>query len=260
MNDLINSTVLFPERDIRQGPEQFGLQYEDFFVDSVGGYKVHGWYTPADDGNGPVFLISHGNAGNVGEFLPWASLLVSLGFDAVLYDYQGYGRSQGNPDVSSLVPDGQAVLRWITDHLPDRTVGVMGLSLGTLVSIALAAQDSSIACAVLEGSLIPHVTLKESFGVLGAALAWAVTRQIPEPLLSDKQVTEVHCPVLFVHSANDQVTGLPAARQLFESANCPKEFWQVPASEHLDVVLTRQQEYRRRLQQFLSQHLQLDVG
>ena len=261
-NDLINNTILFPERQITQQPDQFGLQYQDFFVNIAAGNRLHGWYIPAGqpDQSRPVVMISHGNAGNVGYFLPWAKLLVELGYDAVLYDYQGYGKSDGKADVAALIGDAEAVLQWLRQRWPDKPLGLMGLSLGTLVSIALAvdgeAQDGSVVkSVVLEGSLVPSSLLADKFGVLGAAIAWAVSSQIPKQLHSDKQIAQVKCPTLFVHSADDQVTSLAGALKLYQLAVCEKEFWQVTNSDHLEIISKQQKEYLNRAGQFLKRHM-----
>jgi len=256
VDDLINQTVLFPERQIRQTPDQLSLAYEDCLVHGADGQRLHGWYLPAAGPQRPVVMISHGNAGNVGEFLPWAQLIVKLGYDAVLYDYPGYGESQGKPDVKTLVPSGEAFLDWIAGRWPERKVVLMGLSLGTLVSIALAGRCPQRVCgAVLEGSLIPEMELKNKFGVLGSAVAWAVCQQIPEELRSDKQIANVACPTLFVHSEGDEIATLHGARKLYDLARCEKQFWSVPQSAHLDIVFTRGQEYARRVEQFLNRCL-----
>lgn len=232
----INTFVLFPERQVTASPEQFDLAYETIDASNAAGHRLHGWLTlPTGEPRG-VVLISHGNAGNVGAFLPWAKMLADAGYAAALYDYQGYGRSEGDADVKSLAGDGETIVNWLRDRgrLGDgQKLGLLGLSLGTLVSVHLAGVVPEVSAVCLEGALIPGEELKRKFGVVGAGIAWVLVQQIPDELNTDRQIAKVSAPLLFVHSADDEVTSLQGARDLFKLAPGPKRFVEVPRTRHL---------------------------
>jgi len=255
----INSVVLFPDRDVQASPEQFGLSYQPIRATNAAGRQIHGWLILPGPGVPPqvtspkaTVLISHGNAGNVGSFLPWAKMLAEAGYVAALYDYQGYGTSEGPADVTSLVGDGAAVVRWLREHgyvgsgaetgaedgpaHRGRALGLLGLSLGTLVSTRLASQVPEVAAVVLEGSLIPGDELKRKFGTLGAPVAWMLARQIPDELDTGQQIQLVRCPVLFLHTTADETTSVEGARDLFARANQPKQWIEVPDLAHLALL------------------------
>lgn len=252
----INDFVLFPDRKVTTSPDAAGLRHVDIVASNAAGRRIAGWLVlPAGQGRprGTV-LVSHGNAGNVGSFLPWAKMLADAGYAAALYDYQGYGVSEGEADVNSLVGDGAAVVAWLRERgyvssgatasgpadgpaRQRRPVGLLGLSLGTLVSVRLAATMPDLVGAVaLEGSMIPGEELKRKFGVLGAPVAWVLTRQIPAELDTGTQILAVRCPVLFLHSTSDEVTSFEGGRELFALAREPKQWVQAEGFAHLRLL------------------------
>ena len=254
----INDFVLFPERAVTATPGQSGLACEPIAVRNAAGHTITGWLILPPDGAAPrgTILISHGNAGNVGAFLPWAKVLAEAGYAAALYDYQGYGDSEGEADVNSLVPDARAVIDWLGDHgrLADGRLGLLGLSLGTLVSVRLAGEFDAVAAVYLEGALIPGDELKRKFGVLGAPVAWVLVRQIPDELDTGTQIARVKCPLLFVHSAHDEVTSLEGARELFDRAPGPKQWIEAPHCAHLTPIFDWP-DYGATVAKFFDAHL-----
>ncbi len=253
----INTFVLFPERDIRQTPEELGLRYETIEAANAAGHRVHGWLILPDGKPRGAVLVSHGNAGNVGSFLAWGKLLADAGYAAALYDYQGYGQSEGEPDVTSLAGDGEAVVAWLREHGhigPGRGLGLLGLSLGTLVSTHLAGVVGETSAVCLEGAMIPGEELKRKFGVVGAGIAWVLVGQIPDELNTDKQIARVSAPLLFLHSPADEVTSLQGARDLYELANEPKRFVEMPGTAHLTPIFDWP-DYSTTVSAFFGEHL-----
>jgi pimeloyl-ACP methyl ester carboxylesterase len=261
----INDIVLFPQRGLAAMPGDFNLDAQELSITNAAGHRLYGWLLcPAGTSHAKArdrgtVIISHGNAGNVGTFLPWAKAVTDPGYEAVLYDYQGYGLSEGTPDVHSLLGDLQAVWDHTCQNGAER-VALMGLSLGSLVTIALAVQSPpQLRCVFLEGALIPREELSNKFGPLGAAVAWVLGRQIPEHLHSENQIKHLRHPTFFVHSANDEVTSLGGAQKLHDLATCPKEIWIVPGAGHLEPVTT-QPYYSKRLAAFLEAHMTAQPG
>jgi hypothetical protein len=252
----INSFVLFPERDITDTPDALGMSAVDIETTNEAGNRLHGWFIAPPGAGKAVVLISHGNAGNVGSFLPWAKLLTEAGYAAALYDYQGYGRSEGDADVGSLAGDGRAAMRWLidNDHLAGRPLGLLGLSLGTLVSVKLAGEFEQVSAVALEGALIPGEELKRKFGVLGAPIAWVLVNQIPGELDTAAHIDAVNAPLLFIHSERDEVTSIEGARDLFDKAPEPKQWTIAPGCAHLSPIIDWP-EYGQTLLTFFDQHL-----
>src|SRR5206468_2941156 len=82
------------------------------------------------------------------------TFLVKNGFDVLIFDYQGYGASQGHPSPKHTVEDGIATVRYAQAHLrnPQTGVGVFGQSLGGATAVVVAAMEPDVKAAVIEAA------------------------------------------------------------------------------------------------------------
>ena len=89
--------IYFPMREINSTPESIGLAYQDVFLTTSDGRKLNAWFVPAGEPSGLTVLFCHGNGGNISHRLEKISLLRNLGLDVFIFDYRGYGKSDGVP-------------------------------------------------------------------------------------------------------------------------------------------------------------------
>lgn len=87
--------VYFPSSDIEATPEDYGLEYEDVYFKTEDELFLHGWFIPADDTPRATLIFCHGNAGNISHRLESIEQFHSLGLNVFIFDYRGYGNSQG---------------------------------------------------------------------------------------------------------------------------------------------------------------------
>lgn len=206
---------------------------EDVFFDSAPGVKLHGWYWRARrEQPAPVtILYAHGNAGNVQRFAPAAAHMASLGFDVLLYDYRGYGRSGGeSEDEATLFADGRAALDYLVRArgvAPD-TVAHYGYSLGSAVSAELSVNHPCRA-----------VVLVAPLASISAQVA-AMYPWLPEPfhiltrsrLDTVGKIARARCPVMVVHGDRDEIIGVEQGRAVFAAAREPKRLMIIPGASH----------------------------
>jgi fermentation-respiration switch protein FrsA (DUF1100 family) len=245
---------LFPSRGFRQTPEDLRLPHESVQFSNAFGRRLHGWYIPAEKPQGSVVLF-HGNAGNMGDFLVYAQLLHKRGFNALLMDYQGFGQSQGSATVLSLEADGLAGCDWMLGRQPPGgKIAVMGVSLGTTVALAVAAQRESVAGVVLEGSFIPRAELRKKVGTLGLPLAAIIQTAIPRGLDAAARIDKLAGrPVLFIHGGRDRTTHLESGAGLYEAAPGPRWMWVLPEQGHFpEPIDTHPELYEPLLCSFLE--------
>jgi len=258
----INRVVLFPEKAYARRPEALGLSWRPKTVRSqqqrLACWLIEPASAPApnrSEPHPPTVLINHANKGNMADALDHAALFSRLGCWVVLYDYQGFGQSAGQADVDTLANDAAAVLEALdTWPEPVRSAGcvVVGLSLGTLVAVALANRmPERVAGLILEGTVDPHAELREKFGPLGAVMAEVVCAQIPDELATSRTIRHVRCPTLFIHAEDDPIATVALSSRLIEAARCPKQVWLAPQGGHLELIRTQPQEYERRVRAFL---------
>src|SRR4030095_487396 len=129
--------IYYPSRTVQADPSQVGLAYRDVRFTADDGFNLHGWLIPGRVS--ATLLYSHGNAGNIGDRVSIARLLRDqLGVGVFMYDYRGYGRSDGAPSEAGLVGDARAAREALLREgvAPDHLV-YFGRSLGAAVTVEL---------------------------------------------------------------------------------------------------------------------------
>lgn len=220
--------VYFPDRSGRPCPDGVA----DVLFRAADGTLLHGWLLRSN-GATRAILSCHGNAGNVamreGEL---RALERTARAHVLLFDYRGYGLSEGEPEETGLCEDAQAALLALereTGVAPGRTV-VLGHSLGGAVAIDLAWRKPAIGGLVTLSTftsiddLVRHLTLPG----LGAL--------VPESWDSLAKVPGIAKPKLFIHGTADGLIPIEEARLLHESAAEPKKLLLVPGADHNGIL------------------------
>lgn len=213
--------MLFPIREVRLTPGDFAMEYETWGVESSAGAQIQAWKIPPSTQPARAWVLHcHGNGGNISHRLEVARWLHQLQLGVVLFDYRGFGESQGAArQESDLIDDGQAVLDRLGREHPQEPILLYGESLGGGVASALACRNP---CAGL--------VLQSTFSSLRKRASEAypflpVSRLLRFPLDTLGRLPHVQCPILVMHSRDDEVIGFHHGQELFEAAPEPK-FWQ----------------------------------
>jgi len=206
---------------------------EDVFFDSAPGIRLHGWYWRADKSKpAPItVLYAHGNAGHVQRFAPAAAYIASLGFDVLLYDYRGYGRSEGqSEDETTLFADGRAAMAYLVKSrgVPAESIAQYGYSLGSAVSAELAVSEACRAVVLVAPLASMSAQVSQMF-------PW-----LPEPfhaLTASRfdtagKINRARCPVMVVHGDQDEIIGVEQGRAVYAAAREPKRLMIMPGATH----------------------------
>ena len=198
--------------DLDRGWEEVTFTGED-------GLALNGWYVPAPEARFTV-LFCHGNGGNIMHRLDAVSLLHGLGLSCFIFDYRGYGTSQGKPTEVGTYRDARAAYDWLTltRRVPPEQIIILGRSLGGSVAAHLAGQVEVRGLAI-EGAFT-------SFPDIGAKFYPYMPVRLFARYKYDTRanLAEVHCPVLVIHSRDDELVPFEFGEQLFRAANEPKQF------------------------------------
>jgi fermentation-respiration switch protein FrsA (DUF1100 family) len=235
-----------PSRTINNLPSAVNLAYEP--VDLLTSDKVHldGWFIPAPGERG-VILFCHGNAGNISHRFDSLLLFHRMGFSTLIFDYRGYGRSQGKPSEAGTYLDVEAAWRYLTSKrsiAPSRIV-LFGRSLGA----AVAAHQATLhppGALIVESSFtsVPDMAA-ELYPLLPARLLSRLDYNVQQLL------QRVSCPLLVVHSRDDEIIPFRHGQALYAAANEPKQFLELRGG-HNDGFLLAGQTYVQGLDNFLS--------
>lgn len=212
--------IYFPEKTLRDDPSAYGLQFENISFETTDHQVLHGWFVPAKGGQDTV-LFCHGNAQNISYRLEKSAFFHQLGMNVFLFDYRGYGRSQGRPSEQGLYRDVDAAYHYLISRgiSRDRIIGY-GESLGAAVMVDLAFRQPMKAL-VLEGAF---TNIKDM-----AAVYYPL---IPRFMIftrfdSRQKIASIKIPKLMIHSKDDQVVPFYLGKKLFEAAAPPREFLEI---------------------------------
>ena len=191
---------------------------------------LHGCFFPyqqIDPHGSPLgtILYIHGNGENVSNLLDWADQMRSdFRCNVLVFDYAGYGKSNGKPTAPGILDDGRAAMTYLhqQEGIPTNQMIVYGFSLGGSVAIDLASKHD-IKALIVESSFT-------SLGAMGRKMIpfFPVEYFLWEQLPSIKKIGKVRCPVFISHGRADHVIPFSQGEELFNSANEPKMFYIPP--------------------------------
>lgn len=200
-----------PSRELHRTPEVIEATWEEIRVPQQDGPALHGWYVEAPRARGTL-LFFHGNAGNISHRLESIELFRQLGVHVLIFDYRGYGRSEGSPSEPGLKADAEAVASWLHGERgvpPEETV-YFGRSLGGALAAHAAHQAAEPpAGLILESSFT-------SLPALGADLyPFYPVRWLARMEYDTLGALEsVRLPTLVVHSPEDEIVPFHHAERL----------------------------------------------
>lgn len=222
---FVQSRVLYqPYRGYDQTPADVGLDYREVTLQTADGLGVVGWYVPADPGKGQwTVLFCHGNAGNNSHRLDTLELLHELGLNCLIVDYRGYGQSPGSPTEQGTLLDIKAGWDWLVNEQQKQPQRIMlfGRSLGGSVA-AIVAGDVYPGAVILESTFTSFVDIgRHYYPYLPVRLFARYDYNTLEA------VKGLQCPVLVIHSPEDEIVPYVFGERLFEAAHEPKVFRQL---------------------------------
>lgn len=238
-----------PSRAVAMSPGEAGLPYESVTLLTSDNVKLDGWFIPAPQSRG-VVLFFHGNAGNISHRLDTLLLLNKLGLSTFIFDYRGYGRSQGKPSEQGMYRDAEAAWQDLTQErsVPPQQIILFGRSLGAAVAAHLATLHT------------PGALIMESCFTSVPDIAADVYPFLPARLLSRlhfnarEKLANVACPVLIAHSSNDEIIPYKHGRALYAAAKEPKHFLELRGG-HNDGFLITGKAYRDGIDSFLRESI-----
>jgi fermentation-respiration switch protein FrsA (DUF1100 family) len=228
-----------PTQEVSYTPDELGLDFEDVVFKSGDGLELNSWYVPAES-SGLTVLFCHGNGGNMMHRLDSINILNKLGLNCFIFDYRGYGKSEGKPNEEGTYLDAMAAYKWLTKvrKVPANKIIIFGRSLGGSIAAQLASKVEA-AGLVIESGFTSYVDMGRKFYPY-MPVRWFARYSYR----TIDYIREVRCPVLIIHSRGDEIVPFEFGLQLHEAANEPKEFVEIFGS-HNDSFLVSSETYNR---------------
>lgn len=245
---LQNKFLYFPEKKYFATPDDFGFPYEEITFISQDKLKLCGWFIPAKNPKS-ILLFLHGNAGNISHRLESIRIFNQLGFNVFIFDYRGYGKSEGKPTEKGTYLDAQAAWDFLTNqkkYKPSQII-IFGRSLGGSIATYLASQNQ------------PRLLIIESAFTSIDDLAKQIYPFLPIKFIkrlnynTKKYIQQVNCPVLIIHSQDDEIIPFENGKKLFTLANEPKQFLEISGDHNNGFILSLTQ-YMQGLNKFFEHY------
>lgn len=242
--------IFFPTTEVGFTPADAGLKYRDVTFDSAGGRKLHGWYVPgAEQAGNTTWIWFHGNGGNIGHRVDELAMLHHrVGVNLFIFDYQGYGQSQGQPTEQGTYQDARAALDYVSNQpeIDAAKIVYFGRSLGAAVAVELATEKPPLGLILVSPFSSVSDMARLAFPYL--PLGWLLKDRYD----SISRIRRIHIPLLIIHGAQDEMVPVAQGKALFEAANESKTFLALPGAAHNDTHINGGPAYWDALEEFLA--------
>lgn len=233
---IYNFLLFFPLTEgFYDTKEVAGVSKQDCYFLSPSGKKIHAWYFQ-NKGSTRTFLVSHGNAGNLTHRTALIALLLGTGASVFIYDYEGYGKSEGTPSVNGACQSGEAAFKYLSEnlHVSADSIVLYGESLGTGITCQIAAKNPP-AAVILQSAFtsLPSVAAEKIF-LFHLYPDWTYTVNRLDSLA---WVRTKPVPLLLIHGMQDRVISERNAEALLDAANNPKGIIRLANTGHNDCCL-----------------------
>jgi pimeloyl-ACP methyl ester carboxylesterase len=229
---LENRLVFFPVAATELWNDPPDLAIQDVFFTSPEGRRIHAWWLPRRP-DAPVLLLCPGNAGNLsgrGETL--VKIRDRLDTSVLIFDYPGYGKSEGKPNEPNCYDAAEAAIGWLRDelHVPPERVTFYGESLGGGVATEMARRYPCRALVLVKTFTSLPAAAKRHYPWL--PVHWLMSNRFDNLA----KLPAVRCPVFVASASEDRVVPFAHGEALFAAANPPKHFFRDEGSDHNDPL------------------------
>ena len=248
---LLQSHLMYaPSAEMVATPAASGLAYEAMTFTSADGVQLSAWWVPAHEARETV-LFCHGNGGNISHLVSRLELLNEMKLNAFVFDYRGYGESAGSPSEQGTYLDAAAAWEVLINQRGIRPgqVIVYGWSLGGAIAAHLVA---NLAAGEQPGRLILESTFTSVPDLAGDLYPYLPSRWLARFGYHTREyLLQTQCPVLIVHSREDELIPFTHGKRLLAAAGTRGRFLETNGI-HAEGYSASEVAYRQALEDFLD--------
>jgi fermentation-respiration switch protein FrsA (DUF1100 family) len=260
--------------DFEFTPFEFQADYEEVELVAADGINFGAWHF-RQPGSPQTVIISGGHKGRREASLGIAVALWRKGFNVILYSYRGMSGSDRAPVTFGIkeVLELQATIAFARKRIPNARIGLLGYSMGAVVSLLGAAGEPGVEALVLDSPFSHLPTLlaenvRRVSRLPGSPFVWLaglmlrlrsgcrIEESSPRDVLSSLEPR----PLFFIHGGADDITSVNHSRGLYDSYRGPREIWIVQGAPHVGAYFADRPLYVERVAGFFARHLGLDVS
>jgi uncharacterized protein len=255
-------------------PFEFQADSEEVELITADRISFGAWYF-RQPGSPQTVIVSGGHKGQRTNSLGISVALWRKGFNVILYSYRGMPGSDRAPITVGIkeVLELQAVIAFARKRIPHARIGLIGYSMGAVVSLLGAAGEPGVEALVLDSPFSDLRTLMaenvwRAARLPGAPFVWLAGIMLrirsgsrlsdcsPQAVLSSLEPR----PLFFIHGGADDITSVNHSRRLYDAYRGPREIWIVQGAPHTGAYFADRPLYVERVAGFFARHLGLDVS
>lgn len=218
------------------------------------GKKIYGYYVASSNvSETNIILYNHGNRDHLQYYWDRVELFYKMGFNVFVYDYQGYGMSEGEPSEAGIYSDATTAYQFVKSlGYADSSITVYGFSLGGAPAVHLASSVFTPRRLILEAAFASATTLTQSGTLIDLPSSYFMKGEYR----NDEKIKHVYAPVIILHGVQDTFIDLEKnGRVLFNNANEPKKFVPVNGANHSEIPAKMgEAAYLEMVRGFITQH------
>jgi fermentation-respiration switch protein FrsA (DUF1100 family) len=257
----VRQMFYYPDRTVYSTPAGNGLRFEEVVFPSRDGTVLSGWFIPAVGRARGTVLHLHGNAENMTSHFGFVDWLPAAGFNLLVFDYRGYGKSAGRPQRAGVYEDSCAALSYLRsrDDIDPTRLLVLGQSLGGAQALAVVGggERQGVRAVVVESSFYSYRSIvRDSIGKMPLLSFFRTPLAqilIDDELSPDEYVGRIApIPLLLIHGTEDEIIPFRHAELLLAQAKEPKTLWRIEGGNHTAAFIAPDSPYRRQLVEFFA--------
>ena len=229
-----SNMLFYPQAGWVRTPTELGVEYRDVELEATDGTKLSAWWleTPAE-AKGTILYL-HGNAENISTHLGNVYWLPEAGYQVLLLDYRGYGKSEGKPGLPEIFDDIAISLEWVLEQrqVVGKPVYVLGQSLGAAMGGYVVATYPNLRAGLTGVVLDAGFTGYAEVGREVASrhwLTWTFQYPVAWGMPNDYDLIDhiqdiAPTPLLIIHGTEDEVIPFSYGERLHATAGDPKAF------------------------------------
>lgn len=227
---------------------------ENFFLKNDQNKKISVTHIIPENDNNPIsVLVIPPNGGNSSILAEWVKPLINNKYSVYLFDYEGYGNSEGKADNKNVLTDAQMVLDYVIKNKQTDKLIVFGISLGGNLAVKLTSEnEEKIDALLIEAAFTSHRDIAKAMLPKGLK---GLSYFIKSPYPAKEIIKNIHIPILIAHSVNDNVCPFSMGEVLYGNANEPKYFLKLKG-KHCYGLLEEAEEYLKNLEILIKNNLQ----
>ena len=245
---IVSYFIFSPENELKETPSDYGLQFEEVFINLPNEKQLYGWYIFADKPTDKNIIYLHGVKGNISSYLDGIKKLHKTGANILLVDYEGFGKSTGHGIVSNSINDSLAMYDFLIQDkkVKAENISLYGFSYGGAIALEVALKRKVHA-------ILLEATFSSFKEIAIAKCSRFILPLVPRNLLNSKEnIKKINVPIVIAYAQKDRLIKDINSKKLHGIANAPKYLYEIKYAGHYDISHFVTNEYLELIKKVLT--------